>query len=434
MNTRAIALDAAPSIGRSIVTLLVIALAVAVGFCTMQSFSIMAESAKAELNLSDYAIGSIQGVGAALPLVLFSVPIGLLVDRYNRVRLLFVLAVLWTLGAVVTADAQNAAVLFVGRMLTGIGTTGALTATLSLAADLCLPHQRGRGMLITTLGKSSGMAAGFAVIGGLMAWFGTPDAPRWFGDVSAWRSAQWMLACASALLILPLLLLREPPRREVEAGPNAPFRVVMAELWTRRGFLIPLFVGQTSVVMADAAAGIWASPVLERVYHQAPGDFGKWLGAILLLTGVLGAILGGFVADWGQKSGTRGGLIVGAVVAAAVGIPAALFPIMPSVPGFAVLIGVLILAGTVTGLITSVALMVMLPNELRGLSIGLFIMIAGLIGFGVAPTLVTGVSSLLGGEQHIAPALAIVGTVVSVISTGAFWLAMRRAPLPHAAT
>ena len=46
------------------------------------------------------------------------------------------------------------------------------------------------------------------------------------------------------------------------------------------------------------------------------------------------------------------------------------------------------LCGTVTGLVTSVALTVLLPNELRGLCIGAFIAIAGLIGFGVAPSLV----------------------------------------------
>ena len=101
---------------------------------------------------------------------------------------------------------------------------------------------------------------------------------------------------------------------------------------------------------------------------------------------------------------------------------------MPGVTSFAVLIFMLIFAGTVTGLITSVALTVLLPNELRGLSIGAFIAIAGLIGFGIAPTLVTGVSSLLGGEQHLALALAIVGVLVGVISVIGFWIAMKRAP------
>ena len=99
------------------------------------------------------------------------------------------------------------------------------------------------------------------------------------------------------------------------------------------------------------------------------------------------------------------------------------------VPAFAFALGTLILCGTVTGLITSVALTVLLPNELRGLCIGAFIAIAGLVGFGITPTLVAWVSSLMGGEQALAPALALVGSLVSVLAFAAFLLAMWRAPL-----
>jgi MFS family permease len=420
---------ATPTIGRSLGGMLLLSLSMAVGFTVMQSFGIMGESAKAEMGLSDVALGTVQGVAAALPLVLFSIPIGIWVDRGDRVRLLIIMAITWTLGTALTAAAPNVPSLFVGRMLTGIGTTGALTAVLSLAADMCLPHQRGRAMLISTLGKQLGIAAGFALAGALLGLFGKVDAPHWFGDIAPWRSSQWVLAIASAILTLPLFMLREPERHEVEDSPNAPFRVVMGELWERRSFLLPLFVGQTSVVMADAAAGIWASPVLERSYGLKPDEFGSWLGAIIFVTGILGAIIGGLAADWGKKSGKRGALLYGAVAAAVVGVPAALFPIMPGVTGFGVMIFMLILAGTVTGLITSVALTVLLPNELRGLSIGAFISIAGLIGFGIAPTLVTVISGLLGGEASLGKALAIVGVAVGLVSVLGFILAVRHAPL-----
>ncbi len=58
----------------------------AMGFTVMGSFSTVQESAKAELALSDYALSSIQGLAAALPLAFLSVPIGMLVDRWNRAR------------------------------------------------------------------------------------------------------------------------------------------------------------------------------------------------------------------------------------------------------------------------------------------------------------------------------------------------------------
>ncbi|MGH6747595.1 MFS transporter [Novosphingobium sp.] len=417
-----------PSFRHRLMPLLILALAMAGGFTMMGSFSMVQEGAKAEMGLSDYALGLVQGVSAAVPLVVFSIPIGILVDRRNRVRLLLLLGLVWTVGTLLTAFAQNLPVLFLARMMAGIGTTGALTAALSLTADLCAPEQRGRAMLVVTLGKCLGQAGAFALAGWLLGAMIHAPLPFMHG-LSPWRGTHVLLAAISVCLILPLLALREPERHEVEASIHAPFAVVVHELWARRAFLIPLFIGQVSVVMADAAASIWASPVLSRSYGLAPEAFAGWMGALIFSAGLVGSILGGLAADLGQKTGRRGGLLIGAVLAAAAGVPAALFPIAPSVPLFAAAVGLLMFCGTVTGLITSVALTVLIPNELRGLSIGAFIALAGLVGFGVAPSLVAWVSGLLGGEAHLGQGLAIVGAIVGAVSVLAFLQAMRRAPL-----
>ncbi len=413
---------------RSLPPLLALALAMAIGFTMMASFGTVQEGAKAELHLSDYTLSLIQGLSAALPLALFSIPIGIWVDRHNRVRIMLLLVATFVLGTLLTAFAQSVLLLFVARMLTGIGTTGALTAALSLCADLCAPAQRGRALLIVNLGKSLGQALAFGLTGALFGIFVHGGAPDWFWQATPWRSAHLALAILGAIFVIPLFLLREPARREVAASTHAPFRIVTAELWARRAFLIPLFMGQVSVVMADAAAAIWAAPVLSRSFGLQPDQFAGWMGPLIFVAGLLGAIIGGFSADWGQKSGRQGGLLIGAVVAAAIGIPAALFPIAPSVPVFAVALGTLILCGSITGVVASVALTVLIPNELRGLCIGAFIAIAGLIGFGLAPTLVAAASSLFGGESHLDQGLAAVGAVTSALSLIAFFFAMRRAP------
>jgi MFS family permease len=154
---------------------------------------------------------------------------------------------------------------------------------------------------------------------------------------------------------------------------------------------------------------------------------------VVLLTGILGTVIGGVAADVSQRSKGRGALLLSAIIAAVVSVPSALFPVMPGVTSVALALGALLLAGSVTAMVASVALTVWLPNELRGLCIGAFIAIAGLIGFGISPTLVTLVSTMLGGEQHLAPALAIVGTMVSLLSVGGFVMAMRNAPAGPAA-
>jgi len=165
--------------------------------------------------------------------------------------------------------------------------------------------------------------------------------------------------------------------------------------------------------MVDTAAGIWAAPVLQRGYHMSPEQSGGAIGLIVLVGGVAGAVIGGFTADFGQKLKLKAGVLVGAVIAAALSVPAAFFPMMPDITTFSIAFALFVTGGAVCGLTTATALAVMVPNEIRGLCLSLFIVVGAVIGFGLAPTMVTLVSQWLGGEQFVGVALAWTGVVTS---------------------
>lgn len=405
--------------------LLLLAITVASGSALQGVFSTVQEAAKADLHLTDTQLGLVQGLATSIPLAILSVPLGLLVDRVHRIRILIVMAIAWVIGAVLTAYTQSFAMLFVARMLAGLGASTAITVAISLAADMCPPTQRGRSMLILTLGKWLGTAAAFALGGWLFGRFGASP----FAGLAPWRGVHLALALGAGVAILPLLLLREPARGERSSVEPLPVRTVFARLWSMRGFLGPLFGGQVGVVMADAAAGIWAAPVLSRTFGLTPDQFAGWTGLVIFGSGVTGSILGGVAADWGVRSGKRGGILIGAVIASAIAIPAALFPLAPTPALFGAALGLLLMGGTVTGLITGTAIIVTVPNDMRGLCIGLFLAISGLVAFGISPSLVTAVSTLLGGEAYLGTALAVVGLVVSVLACWSFIIAKRRAPI-----
>jgi MFS family permease len=277
-------------------------------------------------------------------------------------------------------------------------------------------------MLILTLGKCGGQAMAFAITGALFGYFST-DGPIIAG-LEPWRATHVLLAAVTAACSVPMLILREPARHETSAtGDRPPFRVILAGLWSRRVFLIPLYAGGMGVAMADTAAAIWAAPVLGRAFHLTPDQFGGWMGALVLSTGIVGAIIGGLVADWGQK---RGRALFGATLGAGLSIPSALFPIMPDVTSFALVLTVFLLSGFMCGVVLAAILTVVLPNEMRGLGIGAFLALSGLVAFGLAPPAVGWIASLLGGEAHLPVALAVVGAVVSSISLICFWVAARR--------
>lgn len=410
--------------------IIVVSLVVLAGAAMKTIFSPLQEAAKLSMGLTDFQVGLVQGIAIALPMALVALPLGWLADRANRIRILLGLSFIWTAGMVLTAFAQDFGLLFFARMLSGAAGNFVVPIGISVCADMCMPERRGRSLLVLSLGNVLGAALAFAIGGALLGAIIEQAVPSLMG-LEPWREVSLWFAIGSVALTLPLLFLREPERHEVEQA-NAPIKAIAAALWARRAFLVPLFIGQVGVVMADMAAGVWAAPVLIRNYGLSPAEFGGWMGGGLILAGIVGSILGGFGADWGQKLGRRGGILFGTIVAGVIAIPASLYPIMPTTALFGVAFTALMICGTISGLITATAIAVLVPNEERGLCLGAFMILGALIGIGIAPTVVTLASDAMGGEGQLALSLTIVSVVIGFLSLLGFWLAMKNAPRPVA--
>lgn len=416
---------AAPAKRSNVLTaLILLSVTIASASAMRTVFSPVQEVAAQALRFSDFQMSLLQGLAISIPIALLAIPVGRVADRGNRAQLLFALALLWTVGTALTVFATEFWQIFAARMLAGIGAFSAVTVSISIAADLSSPETRGRSLMLLSLGNMVGGAAAFAFGGSLLGHYASA-APLLAG-LDPWRNVLLVFAAASLLLTVPLLALREPARREV-GNADADMRTVLRELWARRALLAPLFLGQVTVVMADAAATIWAAPVLERHYNTTPEEFGGWVGLVLLGSGVLGAVIGGLSADFGHKSRIKGGILLGAVVAATLSIPGAFFALMPDTTGFAWMLLLLLTCGGVTGLVTAAAIAVLVPNELRGVCLGAFIVIGAIIGFGVAPTLVTLIAESIGGENALRYGLAITGAGTSIIAALGFAGALLRA-------
>ncbi|MDN3922131.1 MFS transporter [Roseateles violae] len=403
-----------------------ITLTMLTGTAARYALSPLQELVRKDLGLGDNQMALLQGMAIALPTALMSIPLGRLVDRANRARLLVILALICAAGSVVTAFAQDFATTFIARMLVCAAVVAAQPAALSLVADLTSAAQRGRMIMLTSLGQAFGGALAFVLAGMLLSWL--PTLLRAGSSLSAlapWRLVQLAFAAAVLVAAGALLLMREPPRQEVGAAQGAKLRAALRELWAYRRFLLPLVGGMVTVGMADAAAAIWTVPVLTRNFHQTPADFGTWMGMLNLGSNVLGAVLGGLAADLGQRGRGRSGVMLGAVLGAGLSVPAALFPVMPDVTGFAILMALLLTAGACVNIAATSAMMVILPNELRGICFSLLIAVIGLAAFGIAPLLVSLAAQAFGQEADIAVPLTYVGVITSLCALGAFIRAMR---------
>lgn len=396
-----------------------ITLSLLTGTAARYALSPMQELVRLDLGLGDNQMALLQGMAIAVPTALMSVPLGRLVDRGNRARLLMVLALLCAAGTALGALADGFAFAFAARMLLCAAVVAAQPAALSLVSDLTPPDLRGRMITVTALGQALGGTAAYILAGKLLGWL-PALAPALAGALAPWRLVMLAFAGAVLLAAAALSLLREPPRREAAVVAAGSLR----ELWAWRRFMLPLVAGMVTVGMADAAAAIWAVPILTRTFHQSPADFGTWMGLLNLGSGVVGAVLGGVAADLGQRRG-QGGVLSGAVLAAAVSVPAALFCLMPGVAGFAALLALLLTCGACANIAATSAIMVVMPNQLRGICMSVVVAVIGLSAFGIAPLLVSLGAQVFAKGGALEMPLAVVGLATSLMATVAFARARR---------
>jgi MFS family permease len=405
-----------------------IAMAVVLATAARVVISPLQELVKADLGLSDNQVALLQGLALALPVVVLSYPIGRLVDRANRCRVLFLCAMGCAIASIVTAFAHQFVVVVAARMVVGLTFMTIFLSALSLLADLSEPASRGRLVMLLFLGQVFGRSASFAVVGAIIDRLPAALASTLgVTSLAPWRLVELVFGIVIALAGLALLRLREPERHEMGEAANGGARAVAREFWRYRGILVPLLVGIATINMADTASEIWAVPVVTRKYHQTPAEFGNWMGLIALVAGVGGALAGGLLSDLGQRRGGQGGILLGAIVGAVLSIPGAFYPMMPSVHAFAGLLAFFLISGSCNGAAAVAAATVLIPNEIRGVVSGVFAAISGLVASGVAPLLVSGAAQAFGLGGDIALPLAVVGCATSVVGSVAFILSLRAA-------
>jgi MFS family permease len=387
------------------VQLLLIAAAVWAGSYARVALSPLQEAMRLHGSFTDSQIGLLQGPAIALPIILCSVPIALLIDRLPRVRLLLLFVLTALLGTVLTALAPSFGWLFAGRSLVGLASTALLLTAFSLMADYFPPEQRGRGTMVIAGGAELSSPAAFALGGFILA----SQIPA----QSHWQSALlWMTMPFLIIIALGVAALREPERMGVvEAQP--PISAGFKELWGIRGVVLTLLAARCLVWLADGATVIWAAPMLSRRFEIGPVEIGAIMATTLLVVGLSAPVLGGLLADFCQK---RGGprLTIGALgLVAGISIAAGLFGIARDLSVTIIALAVFITCGFVINIAGAALATVVVPNEVRALYLSLSNGCGAIFGVALAPLAVSLLSEALGGPAQLGAAL----TLVCIISS-----------------
>src|SRR5438067_3254332 len=116
------------------------------------------------LHIGNTKIGLLSSV-ALLVGAVFTIPVGLLVDRYKRIPMLAISIVLWSIASRLSAFSASYSRLLLTRLLLGAVTATAGPAIASLTGDYFPARERGRVYAYILGGEIAGTAAGFIVSG-----------------------------------------------------------------------------------------------------------------------------------------------------------------------------------------------------------------------------------------------------------------------------
>lgn len=252
-------------------------------FVDRQILGILASAIKADLQLSDKQLGLLGGLAFALLYSTLAIPLAWLADRTSRTWVITLSLALWSLFTGLCGFATSFGQLFAARIGVGVGEAGGIAPSYAVIADMFPPHSRARALAVYSLGIPLGSAAG-VMLGGYIA-----------ARVD-WRAAFFVVGGAGVLLA-PLfrLVVREPLRDAPVAG-RAPVGRVFAILAAKPSFWL-LALGAASSSMLGYGLAFWLPSLLKRSFHLDLVQTAQFYGAVLLIGGVPGIVLGGVIAD-----------------------------------------------------------------------------------------------------------------------------------------
>ena len=416
--------------------LLVLFLVPLIGYVHRLIINILIEPISLELAISDTEASFLQGPPFAVAYALMVVPMGLLADRANRLLLLSLGALIWSLGTLLCGVATGFGMLFLARIIVGVGEAALTPAVVSFIGDSFAGDRRGLAMGIFFMGINAGFSSAYA-IGGLTleaAEAGVFQLLPLVGEFAPWRQVFAVLSIPGFLIPLLLMTLREPGRQDTtEAGSSVRTLALLFQRSTFTVVLLLVVLVISLLAVADNGIYAWLPRLLSRIYLLSPSEVGIALGIIVAIGGLLGGPIGGNLSDYfSRRTGAAGPLLVlllGTFTAACV------IPLYATGSLWLVYLAtglwVVALVSTTAAAYTFIAIAA--PARLRGVASSAVASVSSLIGLGFGPTVIA-----LALEQLAFPRervdLAIIAAALPLCAAALFlaiavWRVNRRSPL-----
>ncbi len=339
-------------------------------FVDRQILAILAGPIQRDLGLSDSQLGMLGGLAFAMLYSTLAVPLAWVADRTSRSWTITISLGLWSGFTALCGLAQGFWHIFFARLGVGIGEAGGVAPSYALIADYFPSHRRALALSIYSLGIPLGSAVG-VLAGGYIA------------VMVDWRAAFFAVGLAG-IAIAPLFkfIVRDLPKpvlATVEPPPR--FAEIARTLACKPSFWLLAFGAATSSMLGYGLA-FWLPSLLQRSFGLDLVQTSHFIGAMLLIGGVSGMLLGGWLGD---RLGNRDRAFLAYVPAAAfvIGVPLFAAGIYSSSAGvaFVLLVVPQAMAYIWLGPVISAVQLLVVPAA-RSTASALFLLINNLIGLG----------------------------------------------------
>ncbi len=420
MSEREQGKQAAASTRRVVLVTGLLALSFAFSFMDRQVLPLLIEPVRHTFAMSDTEIGLLQGLAFSTFYACAAIPLGWVVDRYNRVGIAATCVAAWGVATAACGLCMNFGQLLVARTATAVGEAGCSPASWSILSDLL----SGRALLRATAVYNTGpyVGGGLALILGSMALrhftvTGGLALPL-VGHLDPWQAVFIVLGLPGLILGAVILTLREPKRREFGVQErDLSTRTTLKVLFGSRQlmFFFASFVFVTSSLYIVLT---WFPSVMIREGYGTASTIGRPLGVLFLAVGLSACFLSQFLVRKLDNSDMLGTLLRRLSIVLSIQVPlVAVFALIESASAayWFYACEVATLSVTTTFMASPIELGV--PNRMRGRATGLFLLCNNVLGASLGPAAVGALSDRLKGSPHsLVTAFVIVLGISSVCS------------------
>ncbi len=407
----------------------VLALANAVSFIDRLILSLLVQPIKADLQISDTQFSLLAGAAFAI----FYCGMGLVVarwaDRYSRKWIVTGGITLWCLMTALAGSARSYGQLFLYRIGVGVGEATLSPSAYSLIAGYFPPQRLALAIGVFSAGVTGGTGLAFLLGGATIAWvagLGTVELPL-LGELAGWRLVMLVVGLLGLPVALLMLLVREPPR-----APNfspASFAEVRRHFLDRRRAYGLVFLGYGTTSITAFSVMTWTPALYQRQYGATIPEAAATLGVVALIGGLLGAFIGGAIADrLEQRGDPHAKLRVLCACGFGLLAPSVIAPLMPTMTGHAAVIFFTFLFGTAATGPGGAYIQSITPDRMRAQFGAAYQLSLTLVGATLGPFAVGFITDyVFRDEQRLGASMAIVSAIANPIAALVLWLALRAA-------